>query len=287
MGFKRPRQKPDANPESWRRPVALIPLVAGRQHNAKLKSPPRMPMWPRENEPVCPWAERNVRSRLSPRAMACAGFREQSMDEIVKDFLIASNENLDRLDQELVKLESELSSKELLASIFRTIHTIKGSCGFFGICAPGKGGTCGREFALAAARRKTRAERGGYQRIAGHRRCGALSGWNRSVKDASWCKGKFLPPIGGCAFPLNRVGLRRTSARRGSHRHGAGRTQRLRNVACARCRVYVPDESSSVVWGMPGFVARSGLADKILPLDQIGAEIIRTATMQIAARTQS
>ena len=86
-----------------------------------------MPMWPRENEPVCPWAERNVRSRLSPKAMARAGFREQFMEEIVKDFLIESNENLDRLDQELVKLESEPSSKELLASIFRTIHTIKGS----------------------------------------------------------------------------------------------------------------------------------------------------------------
>src|SRR4029077_5842922 len=54
------------------------------------------------------------------------------MDEIVKEFLIESNENLDRVDQELVKLESDPSSKELLASIFRTIHTIKGSCGFLG-----------------------------------------------------------------------------------------------------------------------------------------------------------
>jgi two-component system chemotaxis sensor kinase CheA len=52
------------------------------------------------------------------------------MDEIVKDFLIESNENLDRLDQELVKLESTPFSKDLLASVFRTIHTIKGSCGF-------------------------------------------------------------------------------------------------------------------------------------------------------------
>ena len=54
------------------------------------------------------------------------------MDDIVKEFLSESNENLDRLDQELVKLEGEPSSKELLASIFRTIHTIKGSCGFLG-----------------------------------------------------------------------------------------------------------------------------------------------------------
>lgn len=39
---------------------------------------------------------------------------------------------MDPLDQELVKLESSPSSKELLASIFRTIPIIKGSCGFLG-----------------------------------------------------------------------------------------------------------------------------------------------------------
>jgi two-component system chemotaxis sensor kinase CheA len=54
------------------------------------------------------------------------------MDDIVRDFLIESAENLDRLDQELVQLESDPASKNLLASIFRTIHTIKGSCGFLG-----------------------------------------------------------------------------------------------------------------------------------------------------------
>ena len=54
------------------------------------------------------------------------------MDDIVKDFLIESRENLDRLDQELVSLESDPGSKDLLASIFRTVHTIKGSCRFLG-----------------------------------------------------------------------------------------------------------------------------------------------------------
>lgn len=39
--------------------------------------------------------------------------------------------------------------------------------------------------------------------------------------------------------------------------------------------VIVQDEASSVVWGMPGFVARAGLADAILPLSEIGPEIIR------------
>jgi two-component system, chemotaxis family, protein-glutamate methylesterase/glutaminase len=40
-------------------------------------------------------------------------------------------------------------------------------------------------------------------------------------------------------------------------------------------RVIVQDEASSVVWGMPGFVARAGLAEKILPLTEIGPEIER------------
>ena len=30
------------------------------------------------------------------------------------------------------------------------------------------------------------------------------------------------------------------------------------------------DEASSVVWGMPGFVARAGLADRVLGLDDSG-----------------
>ena len=54
------------------------------------------------------------------------------MDDLIKEFLVESTENLDRLDSELVKLESDPSSQDLLSSIFRTIHTIKGSCGFLG-----------------------------------------------------------------------------------------------------------------------------------------------------------
>ncbi len=39
--------------------------------------------------------------------------------------------------------------------------------------------------------------------------------------------------------------------------------------------VIAQDEESSVVWGMPGAVAQAGAAAEILPLDQIGAKIIR------------
>lgn len=53
-------------------------------------------------------------------------------DEVVVEFLVESNENLDRLDRELVQLERDPGNRETLASIFRTIHTIKGTCGFLG-----------------------------------------------------------------------------------------------------------------------------------------------------------
>lgn len=54
------------------------------------------------------------------------------MDEIVQEFLVESHENLDQLDRDFVELERTPESRELLASVFRTIHTIKGTSGFLG-----------------------------------------------------------------------------------------------------------------------------------------------------------
>jgi two-component system chemotaxis response regulator CheB len=44
--------------------------------------------------------------------------------------------------------------------------------------------------------------------------------------------------------------------------------------------ILAQDEASSVVWGMPGYVANAGLADRVLPLAQIASEINR----RVAAR---
>ncbi|SNR71301.1 chemotaxis protein CheA [Blastococcus mobilis] len=52
------------------------------------------------------------------------------LDDIVEEFLVESHENLDQLDTDLVALEQEPGSRERLSSIFRTIHTIKGTSGF-------------------------------------------------------------------------------------------------------------------------------------------------------------
>ena len=54
------------------------------------------------------------------------------MDNLINEFLVESYENLDQLDQDLVELEKSPTENKLLSSIFRTIHTIKGTCGFLG-----------------------------------------------------------------------------------------------------------------------------------------------------------
>ena len=51
-------------------------------------------------------------------------------DELVKEFLIESFEYLDSLDEDLLSLERNASDPDLLARIFRALHTIKGTGGF-------------------------------------------------------------------------------------------------------------------------------------------------------------
>jgi two-component system chemotaxis sensor kinase CheA len=54
------------------------------------------------------------------------------MDELTREFLIESQEGLDRMEQCLTDLEARPRDAELLAEIFRSVHTIKGTTGFLG-----------------------------------------------------------------------------------------------------------------------------------------------------------
>src|SRR6266446_4242747 len=49
--------------------------------------------------------------------------------------------------------------------------------------------------------------------------------------------------------------------------------------------VIIQDEASSVVWGMPGLVHASGLADAAYPLDRLAAEITRRVVQSRGPRT--
>lgn len=50
-------------------------------------------------------------------------------DEIIKEFLIECNEHLDSLDNGFVAIEQDISNRDILSAIFRSIHTIKGGAG--------------------------------------------------------------------------------------------------------------------------------------------------------------
>jgi two-component system chemotaxis sensor kinase CheA len=52
-------------------------------------------------------------------------------EDILQEFLLESRENLDQLDRELVALEEDPRNTARLASVFRTVHTVKGTAGFF------------------------------------------------------------------------------------------------------------------------------------------------------------
>jgi two-component system, chemotaxis family, sensor kinase CheA len=59
------------------------------------------------------------------------------MDAIIAEFLIESRENLDQVECGLVDLEKDPDASETLASVFRSIHSIKGATGFLGFAKLG------------------------------------------------------------------------------------------------------------------------------------------------------
>jgi two-component system, chemotaxis family, sensor kinase CheA len=55
------------------------------------------------------------------------------MDELLRDFLTETGKSLDVVDAELVRFEQEPNNTQILANIFRLVHTIKGTCGFLAL----------------------------------------------------------------------------------------------------------------------------------------------------------
>ena len=55
------------------------------------------------------------------------------MDDLLQEFLAETSESVGLLDGELIRLEETPNNKEILSSIFRVFHTIKGTCGFLSL----------------------------------------------------------------------------------------------------------------------------------------------------------
>ena len=58
---------------------------------------------------------------------------DPEMKEIFESFIVETNEILEKLDLDLVQLEKTPKDNELLNSVFRAFHTIKGTSGFLGL----------------------------------------------------------------------------------------------------------------------------------------------------------
>src|ERR1700730_311637 len=56
---------------------------------------------------------------------------------LIRQFLAESYENVDQLDRALVELEKDPTAPDKLASIFRTVHSIRGTNSFFGFSTLG------------------------------------------------------------------------------------------------------------------------------------------------------
>lgn len=55
------------------------------------------------------------------------------MDDILRDFLTETSESIEQVDRELLRLERDPDNQDVLAHVFRLVHTIKGTCGFLGL----------------------------------------------------------------------------------------------------------------------------------------------------------
>jgi two-component system chemotaxis sensor kinase CheA len=55
------------------------------------------------------------------------------MDELLKDFLTETTEHIEGAETQLVQFERNPSDQSLISSIFRLVHTIKGTSSFLGL----------------------------------------------------------------------------------------------------------------------------------------------------------
>ena len=55
------------------------------------------------------------------------------MEDLIRDFVVETLDDLDVVDAELVRFEREPDNQAILQKIYRLLHTIKGTCGFLGL----------------------------------------------------------------------------------------------------------------------------------------------------------
>lgn len=82
-------------------------------------------------EPLAPACEPTT--CVPPIAATTPDVESILLTDAVREFLIECYENLEQMDRDLLALEQDPNSTQLLRGIFRTMHTIKGGAGFLGL----------------------------------------------------------------------------------------------------------------------------------------------------------
>jgi two-component system chemotaxis sensor kinase CheA len=92
-----------------------------------------------QHDSAAPTASPDVEACESPEpAAACpddapaTAAPDSVSSEALREFLVESYDNLEQLERDLITLEREPTSEPTLRSVFRTIHTVKGTAGFLG-----------------------------------------------------------------------------------------------------------------------------------------------------------
>jgi chemotaxis protein histidine kinase CheA len=237
-------------------------------------------------------------------------------DEIVREFLVESAENLDLLDRELVRLEKDPCNRDTLASVFRTIHTIKGTYGFLGftklesvahvgenllsklregelaltldittallqmvdairqmlasVAAVGNEGERNDQALIETLTRLLQSAAQGNHHMIMERRGTAVQLAINQVPPENSCRPAVdvLFRSVAATFSANTLAVVLT----GMGSDGVLGWQVVRERGG---RVYVQDEATSVVCGMPGQTAAAGWADNVFPIQSMAAEIDR------------
>ena len=86
----------------------------------------------------------------------------ENVDELLREFVIESNENLETIDRDLMVLERDPGAPDVPASVFCAMHTLKGIAGFFdlpNIERLARPRTCSASCATACSSRRRRASR--------------------------------------------------------------------------------------------------------------------------------
>ncbi len=104
--------------------IARLEAIAAQQPAASVAAKATSPQ--QENAPASA-AGKGKGAAPEPHPMFA-----EDMAEIVESFIVETEELFEQLDQDLLQLEQRADDKELINTIFRAVHTVKGTSGFLG-----------------------------------------------------------------------------------------------------------------------------------------------------------